>query len=279
LRQNKVRDSLDRYRYGMNILSGGRLSTSSRLLEGAGNRLLAAMSVADHALVATMVEVDLVRGVDLVMPGQPIVNCWFPVSGMISIIAMTRSGLQTEVGVVGLDGVVDLATLHGDDRSPHRVLVQIPGRALRLKAGVLHAAMTNSPTLSALLLAYAQAFSVQMAGTALANAQFTIEQRLARWLLMCADRVGPTGIVLTHEALSIMLGVRRAGVTMALQHLEVLGAIATRRGGLDIIDRSRLLGTADDSYGTPEAEYTRLVGRSGLQEQKWPYDRIDVQRA
>ena len=234
-----------------------------KLHSSPANLLLDAMSIADHALIsATMTEVELVHGVDLVSPGQPIVNCWFPVSGMVSTIAITVSGSQTEVGVTGCEGVVDLATLHGGDRSPHRALVQIPGRALRLKTSALQAAMQSSPTLGALLLAYAQAFSVQVAGTALANAQFTLEQRLARWLLMCADRVGPSGITLTHETMSIMLGVRRAGVTIALHHLETGGAIAMRRRGIDVIDRALLLGLARDSYGTPEAEYRRLVGQT-----------------
>ncbi|MGI4879280.1 MAG: Crp/Fnr family transcriptional regulator [Janthinobacterium lividum] len=142
---------------------------------------------------------------------------------------------------------IELATLHGGDRSPHRALVQIPGRAIRLKASALRAAMQGSPTLGALLLAYAQAFSVQVAGTALTKAQFTIEQRLARWLLMCADRVGPAQIALTHDMLSIMLGVRRAGVTVALHHLEAAKAIATRRRGIEVIDRVLLHSLARDS--------------------------------
>jgi CRP-like cAMP-binding protein len=243
----------------MNIAFDVCLTASKPQLSPA-NLLLATMSAADRAsLAAAMVEVELVRGVDLVLPEQPIVNCWFPLSGMISVITMTPSGMQTEVGVTGREGFVDLATLHGGDRSPLRALVQIPGRAFCLKASGLRAAMHASPTLNALLLAYAQAFSVQVAGTALANAQFTIQQRLARWLLMCADRVGPTGIALTHESLSIMLGVRRAGVTIALNRLQLLGAIATRRAGIAILDRDLLLGIAKESYGTPEAEYRRLI--------------------
>jgi CRP-like cAMP-binding protein len=227
------------------------------------NRLLGAMSAADYGYIAgNSHEIELVRGIDLVSPEEPILDCWFPLSGMVSIIAMTPSGLQTEVGVAGLEGFVDISTIHGGDLSIQRAVVQIPGRALRLKAAKVRAAMVDSPTFSALLLAYAQAFTVQMAGTALANAQFTIEQRLARWLLMCADRVGLTGIVLTHETLSIMLGVRRPGVTVALQHLERLAAIQTRRGSIQIINRDCLLGIAEDSYGAPETEYERLMAET-----------------
>ena len=239
------------------------VQTDARSQIELSNTLLTMMSAADFAsLSPLMVEVDLVHGVDLVRSDEPIFDCWFPLAGVVSIIAMTPSGLQTEVGVVGFEGFVDLATIHGSHFTPQRALVQIPGRALRLKASLLSLAMQGSPTLSALMLAYAQAFSVQVAGTALANSQFTLDQRLARWLLMCADRVGPCGIVLTHESLSIMLGVRRAGVTVALHQLELIGAIVTRRGGIDIFDRSRLLGIAGESYGTPEGEYRRLVGKA-----------------
>jgi hypothetical protein len=76
---------------------------------------------------------------------------------------------------------------------------------------------------------------------------------------VCADRVGRIGILLTHESLTIMLAVRRAGVAVALQHLQELGAVMTRRGGVDVLDRARLRGLSGDSYGVPEAGYRRLT--------------------
>ena len=101
---------------------------------------------------------------------------------------------------------------------------------------------------------------IQMGQTALANACHVIEQRLARWLLMCHDRVDGDELSTTHESLSLMLGVRRAGVTVALQAFEACGLIATKRGQVTVLDRATLEEVAGDSYGVSEAEYASLIG-------------------
>jgi CRP-like cAMP-binding protein len=111
----------------------------------------------------------------------------------------------------------------------------------------------------ALLLRYAHVFMVQVAATALADGRYSIEQRLARWLLMCHDRNGDD-LALTHEFLALMLGVRRPGVTESLHILEGERMIKAQRGLITILDRQKLEARAGDSYGTPEAEYERLIG-------------------
>jgi CRP-like cAMP-binding protein len=108
-------------------------------------------------------------------------------------------------------------------------------------------------------LRYAQALSVQTSGTAFTNAEHTLETRLARWLLMCHDRVDGDDIQITHEFMSMMLGVRRSGVTTATHILEGNGLIRARRGGISILDRERLEEFADNAYGLPEAEYARIM--------------------
>jgi CRP-like cAMP-binding protein len=100
---------------------------------------------------------------------------------------------------------------------------------------------------------------VQTSGTAFANAEHTVEARLARWLLMCHDRLDGDDIPITHEFLSMMLGVRRAGVTTATHVLEGNGLIRAKRGVITILDREKLEGLADNAYGLPEAEYARLM--------------------
>ena len=102
--------------------------------------------------------------------------------------------------------------------------------------------------------------SIQSAHTALANATAKIDERLARWLLMAHDRVDGDEIPLTHEFLALMLGVRRAGVTVALQMLEGNGLVGSSRGVVHIINRRGLARLADGLYGTPEAEAARLTG-------------------
>ena len=222
----------------------------------------AAMSAADFERFAPRATVvDLERGVDLITPLQVITHCWFPLSGLLSVIAIDEDGGEAEVGLVGVDGIVDLATALGDDCGVSRLLVQMTGTAVRIDAPSLQAAMLDSPALSRLLLAYARAFSVQMAFSALAYARYPIPRRLARWLLMASDRIGQNEIELTHDALSIMLGVRRAGVTVALRTLSTNGLIAMRRGRIEIRDRPGLRTFAGCGYGSPESEYERLLAR------------------
>ena len=124
-------------------------------------------------------------------------------------------------------------------------------------ASLLRGLMEKSPALAAGLMRYAHVFAVQAGHTALANAQGKIEERLARWLLMAHDRLDDE-LHLTHEFQSIMLGVRRAGVTTALHQLEKLALISTTRGCVTVLDRHGLEESANGLYGVPEAEFERL---------------------
>ncbi len=225
------------------------------------NQLLKCMSPADFGLLAphlTLVELPL--SLSLIEPEVPILHSWFPEHGVCSLIATTDTGRQVEVGVIGREGLVDTAVVHGTDRTPLLCFVQIAGTAWRMRSETLRQAVDHSEPLEKLMLAYAQTVFVQVAHTALANASHTIGQRLARWLLMSHDRLGEPEIQLTHERLSLMLGVRRAGVTVAIQTLERAGLVTARRGVVTVADRQSLEAYAGDSYGTPEAEYGRLIG-------------------
>ena len=224
------------------------------------NRLLAALSVDDfEQIIDRSIIVQLVRGIDLVSPNQPITYCWFPLSGILSLIALDEDGGEAEVGLIGVEGMGDPGSLLGDSRGTSRLLVQIAGTAVRIEAISLQLAMQRSPELSRLMLAYVRASSIQIASSALAFARYSIPRRLARWLLMAGDRVGDGGIELTHDALSIMLGVRRAGVTVAIKGLSASKMIETKRGSIRITDRPGLRDLAGGSYGLAEAEYHRLL--------------------
>jgi CRP-like cAMP-binding protein len=149
----------------------------------------------------------------------------------------------------------------GADRAPFRTIVQVPGDGHRIEAGAFGEAIAASANLRNLLLRYVQALSVQTSYTALSNAVHPIEERLARWLLMSHDRADGNEVPLTHEFLSLMLAVRRPSVTTALHVLEGNRFITAERGLITIRDRARLEEFAGDSYGRPEAEYERLIGR------------------
>ena len=135
--------------------------------------------------------------------------------------------------------------------------------ALRIATPQLLEGAAQSEPLRSILLRFAQVMNVQAGRTAAANASAEIPQRLARWLLMCHDRVDGDALQLTHEFMSMMLGVRRAGITVTLHVLQGSGAISARRGEITICDRRKLRELAGDAYGVPEAEYRRLLGAFG----------------
>jgi CRP-like cAMP-binding protein len=213
------------------------------------NKLLAAMSASDFALLAPhLTLVDLARGEMLVFPGEAIKYSWFVEDGIASLVTASHGGHEAEAGIIGHEGMVDVATVLGALESPLRCNMQIPGSAYRLPAHALAAAFQASPTLRSGLNRFAFTMVTQIAQTALANASFSIEQRLARWLLMCSDRLAGADIAITHEFLSLMLNVRRAGVTLAIQSLKSAGFVASQRGLITIVDRPGLEEFANDSY-------------------------------
>ncbi|RWC26342.1 Crp/Fnr family transcriptional regulator [Mesorhizobium sp.] len=219
---------------------------------------MASLSPDDFALVQPHLEtVTFELRAHLFRADQRITHVTFPERGIASIVADTAEG-RFEVGMVGSEGLVGTALVLGVDRTPHTCMVQAPGEALRIGAGELQAAMEDSPTLRALLLRFVHTFIVQVSQTAYANAGYSIEERLARWLLMTHDRLEHDDMPITHEFMSIMLGSRRPGVTIAVQTLEGTGAIRATRGHLTLRDRQKLEQIAGQSYGFAEKEYSNV---------------------
>jgi CRP-like cAMP-binding protein len=224
------------------------------------NYLLAALTKDDLQLLAPSLEwVDLFQGKILSEAGQKLDYAYFPTSGICSIIAQNHEGIQIETGIVGREGFVGIAIVHFAVSTPSQVIVQAEGRALRISSADLLNAIGKSQTLLARLLQYAHTFNVQVAQTALANGYFTINQRLARWLLMCQDRSYAQDFPMTHRFLAVMLAVRRAGITDSLSYLEGRKAIRALRGRIIILNRGILEELAGSAYGVPENEYKRII--------------------
>lgn len=195
---------------------------------------------------------------------QPIEFIYFPEGCIISLTASTVSDGMTEVGIVGRDGMTGIPVLLGSDRTSLRTFVQVVGStALRISATEFRNLMSQSESLQALLLRYVQAFLTQSAHSTVSNAHNRIEARLARWLLMCHDRIDGDEIRITHEFMSMMIAAQRTGVTLCLHVLEGAGMIKSQRGRVIIRDRAALEDLAGDAYGPPEAEYRRLIGPFG----------------
>jgi CRP-like cAMP-binding protein len=224
-----------------------------------GNHLLAALSLDDFMSLQPHLEPTELKLRDtLVKPNQPIENVYFLEKGIASIINNSHDG-RIEVGIVGREGMTGAPVLLGVDRTPLECFIQVDGYGQRMNAQQLAAMADQSKSLRRSLLRYVHSLSVQTSQTAFANANNTTESRLARWLLMCHDRVDGDDILLTHEFMAMMLGVRRAGVTVATHILEGNGLIRAKRGVVTVLDRERLEELADDAYGAPEAEYARLM--------------------
>ena len=219
------------------------------------------MQPADFArLQPHLLYVDLPRGMVLVHAGLPVEHVYFPENSLGSIIAVSDEGHRVEAGIFGRDGMSGLPLILGAGQSPHEYIVQVGDGGHRLSSGALLAAFRDSPALHDLLLRYAHVASVQAGYTAMSNAVHSIDRRLARWLLMCHDRLPGDTLYITHEFLAVMLGVRRPGVTTALHVLEGNLLIRGERGRVTIRDRAGLETFAGDAYGAPEAEYRRLIG-------------------
>ena len=225
------------------------------------NRLLAALTPDDFGLLRPDLEpVALELRQWLIEAGEPIQHVTFPEQGIVSILADTSEG-RIEVGLIGPEGMAGLPVVLGIERSPHSDMVQADGEALRITAPDLRTAIRHSLSLHARFLRYAHTLMVQIAQTAYANAGFGLEARLARWILMTDDRLEREDLPLTHDFLSRMLGVRRPGVTIAVQDLESNRLIRAKRGHITVLDRTGLEGVADSAYGASEAEYASVMGQ------------------
>jgi CRP-like cAMP-binding protein len=211
------------------------------------NKLLARLSPADLALLSgDLLLVDFGRGELLIEAHMPIRQACFIENGMASVVAATVNGCQAEVGIIGNEGMIDAATVLGSLIAPMQITMQMQGQGYSLSSGALQRAMAQSATLRAVMLDYAQAYLTELAQTALATATLTIKARLARRLLLCDDRMEGCEMTMTHESLSLVLSVRRPGVTEAVQFFERAGAIRARRGRIQIVDRVILQQIAGD---------------------------------
>jgi CRP-like cAMP-binding protein len=225
------------------------------------NRLLNSLSIADFGLLQPNLE-SLALEVRQVLekPNRRIDDVYFIDSGFASVVAVQAKETTVEVGLIGREGMTGLAIVLGNDRSPQSTYIQAAGRGQHIDAIELRKAMNGSPSLQGLLLKYVQAFMVQTTQTAISNARGKLNERLARWILMADDRIDEDRLPLTHEFLSLMLGVRRAGVTEALHALERQRLIRSSRGEIIVRNRKGTERRAGGSYGIPEAEFRRLIG-------------------
>jgi len=224
------------------------------------SKLLQRLPEEAFELIAGELEpIELPARRSLVSPSKPIKTVCFIESGLASMVAETADGKSFEIRHIGFEGMAGYPVILGVDRTPTKTFMQSAGHGLQIASEAFLPVMEIREARE-LLLRYVHICDLQLSHTALAAAKYTMHRRLARWLLMCHDRIEGNELPLTHDFLGLMLGVRRSGVTEQLHILEGMRAIRSTRGIVTIRDRSKLLEIAGSSYGVPEKEYERLIG-------------------
>ena len=214
------------------------------------NRILAALPRREYERLLPDLEfIALPMDVTLYKSGDFIEYVYFPGEGVVSLITHMKSGVAIEVGLIGRDGMVGIPVLLGDKIAFEEAVVQIEGSAMRMKSEKLKSRLkkAHNPLLTHLLL-YTRTLMKQVAQTAACNRSHTMVERLARWLLMCHDRVESNELPLTQEFISNMLGTRRASVGSAASGLQEEGMIRYSKGRITVLNRKRLEEFACECY-------------------------------
>ena len=244
------------------------------------NRLLVALTRADHLRIESFLEpVTLAFGEVLYEVGDAVRYVYFPTDSLVSLLTLVGSRHALEVGMVGPEGMVGTALALGVNASPFRVMVQGAGKAMRMEARPFLNEFHSGQSLQRQVHLCTHALLSQIAQTAACNRFHSIEERLARWLLMTRDRVGSDHFHITQEFLGNMLGVRRVGVTNAASALRSRALIDYHRGNIHIIDGPGLQGASCSCYEplTDRRTQTRVdVVQRTDQPERRHYPRVHV---
>ncbi len=192
--------------------------------------------------------------------GQTVTDVFFPIDGVISNVCKMEDGSQIEVGLTGREGMTGVPLGFTSAPSTLDVYVQVTGHALRLSFADLVSVVT--PVAMGPFWAYAESLTGTLSQYAACNRLHTLDERFARWLVMAHDRISGDNIALTHEFLGLMLGVRRAGVSLAAKTFQNAGLIDYRHGQITIRDRASLQAVACECYDRVEDRFTTLMGYS-----------------
>jgi len=205
-----------------------------------------------------LTRVNLYRGQPIVSPDSPIDYIYFPINALLSLVTVLNDGSTIESGTIGREGMSGIPVILGATQTTMETVAQVPGDAYKIKAETLKQHYQQQGQLYRLLNRYMHTVMVVSSQSAACNARHDLSQRFCRWLLMSSDGVASDEVNLTQEYLSVMLGVRRAGVTEAALRLQENGAIQYQRGWIKILDRSFLEAAACECYHRTKEEHRRL---------------------
>ena len=226
------------------------------------NYLLAALPADEFARVKSKLEpVSFKLGEVLYESGDRMDYVYFPTTAVISMLYIMENGATAEIGIVGNDGLIGVSLFMGGDTTTSRAIIQGAGGAVRMTAKDMKAEFARGNMFQNLLLRYTQALLTQISQTAVCNRLHAVEQQLCRWRLISHDRLTSDDLVMTHDLISNMLGVRREGVTLAARKLAKRKLIKNVRGTITIVDRLGLEEASCECYKVVNNEYNRLLGR------------------
>lgn len=232
----------------------------SRALTTPENHLIELLSHKDRARLLAIAEtVPLAISQVLCKPGDTASHVYFPFHGFVSLVSLTEHGKGVEVGMIGREGMLGSHVALGVARSPLHGLVQGEGKARRIAVSEFRNELGRNPALQKIIHGFIYMQMAQMATSAACLRFHLVGPRLARWLLMSHDRAGADSFRLTQEFLAYMLGVRRAGITVAAGALQRSGLIEYHHGDLTVLDRRGLEATACGCYAVDQEIYASLL--------------------
>ena len=205
------------------------------------NHLLAALPADEFARLKPDLEpVSLTLGEVLYESGDKMTHIYFPTTAIISLLYIMENGSTAEIGMAGNDGLVGIALYMGGSTTPNRAVVQSAGNAFRLRSKALKFEFGLGGTFQNILLRYTQYLMTQISQAAVCNRLHSVEQQLCRWLLINHDLLQTNKLIMTHDLIANMLGVRREGVSIAAGHLQDKKLIKYVRGTITMLDRKKL---------------------------------------
>jgi CRP-like cAMP-binding protein len=207
--------------------------------------------------------VHLPVGTVLYESGSLMRHIFFPTDSIVALLYLLENGASAEIALVGNDGAIGISMFMGGESTTSRAVVQSAGRAYRLTGARLNREFERHGELMLILLRYTQSLITQMAQTAVCNRHHSVEQQLCRWLLLSLDRLSSNQLVMTHELIATMLGVRREGITDAAGKLQKQGVIRYSRGRITVLSRARLEQRSCECYGAVKKETDRLRSLPG----------------
>ncbi|MCM2294055.1 Crp/Fnr family transcriptional regulator [Allorhizobium sp. BGMRC 0089] len=225
------------------------------------NQLLSQLPEEERqSLLAHAERVDLPKGFVLARPERPIEHVYLICAGFCALMIPSRSRPRMAAGLIGAEGFIPIGAVFGDTLTFHDITQIVAGWGFRVESQRFADYVEENRAFAVRLGRFVQTFVAQVSEMTHCSIACDVEQRVARWILMCHDRVDGDDIPLTHTVIATMLGMRRSSVTTSLHRLEERKLIRSRRGCVIMRDRPGLMELVSDAYGRPEQEYRRLLG-------------------